>query len=138
VSVKRLLLRYVLLIGLREGMRCSAIRPQVRVGAAAFAGAVFAPFAVFVLPVARLYWLITGRQLPRPFSFLTPQPYVFTTGVRVNNPPEIRELLEQPDYNWEPDRGDIARWWDIWARVGQALYWHPPIGLKPRAHTRPH
>ncbi len=45
----------------------------------AFAGAVIAPFVVFVGPVRRLYWLLAGRQLPGPFGFLTPQPTFSST-----------------------------------------------------------
>jgi hypothetical protein len=57
MSLKRLLLRYSVAIGLREWTRCSRIRPEVRVGATAFAGAVISPFVVFVGPAARLYWI---------------------------------------------------------------------------------
>ena len=89
-----------------------------------------APFVVFVAPISRLYWLITGRQPPRLFGFLSPHPYVVLVAFQQQQPPEIREVLERPDHQWEPGPGDIPRWYDLWARVAQAMYWHPPRGLR--------
>lgn len=130
MTLKKLLLRYAFAIALREWTRCQRIRPQIRVGVTAAIGAVIAPFVVFVGPVARLYWLITGKQLLRPLGFVTPQPYVFISpSFSTNQPAEIRELLERPEYNWEPGPGDIPWWYDAWSRFGQALYWGPPRGL---------
>jgi hypothetical protein len=126
MSVKRLVVRYALAIGLREWTWCHRVRPEVRVGVAAFAGAVIAPFVVFVSPVARLYWLLTGRQLPGPFGLLTPQPHVLILPLPESRPPEIRELLEQSKYRWEPRPGDIPRWLSTWSRAAQILMWQIP------------
>jgi hypothetical protein len=122
---------------MREWMRCRRIRPEVRVGVTAFAGAVIAPFVVFVAPVARLYWLITGRHFRRPFDALDPRPFVMVNPFPINHPPEIRELLERPEYQWEPGPGDVPWWYDTWARVGQALFWGRPTRLSgDSARTR--
>ena len=96
MTMKGFVLRYGWIVGLREWARCNRIRPEVRVGTTAVAGAVIAPFVMFVAPVARLYWLITGRRLPRPFDCLTPRPYVLVDPFPDHHPPEIRELLERP------------------------------------------
>ena len=110
---------------------CGRVRPEVRVGVTAALGAVIAPFVVFVAPVSRLYWLITGKQPPRLFGFLSPQPYVVVVPFRHDRPTEIREVLDRPEHHWEPGPGEIPRWYDLWARVAQALYWQPPVGPTP-------
>jgi hypothetical protein len=129
MSMKGLLLRYGWAIALREWAGWSRIRPEVRVNTTAIAGAVIAPFVVFVLPVGRLYWLITGKRPPGPFGLLAPTPRIVVNPLPVNFPPEIRELLERPENNWEPGPGDIPRWYDVWTRVTQALFWQLPKGL---------
>jgi hypothetical protein len=127
VKWSRLLVRYVLIIVLREWARFDRVRPEVRVGTSAFMGAVIAPFIVFGWPVARLWWLITGRRLPRPVGWLFPPPRMFVNPFRDDpNPPEIRELLQRPEYNWQPKPGDIPWWLNAWSRVGQVLEWQIP------------
>ena len=140
MRMRPLLLRYAFGIGLREWERCPRVRPEVRVGVTAAVGAVIAPFVVFVGPLSRLYWLITGRQPPRLFGCLSPHPYVVVVPFGQHQPPEIREVLDRPEHQWEPGPGDIPRWYDLWARVGQALFWQPPTGLTvptPRGATSP-
>jgi hypothetical protein len=127
--MRPLLLRYGFAIGLREWQRCPRVRAEVRVGVAAGMGAVIAPFVVFAAPLLRLYWLLTGRQPPRLFGCLSPQPYVVFVPFAQPQPPEIREVLARPEHQWEPGPGEIPRWYDLWARVGQALFWRPPTGL---------
>jgi hypothetical protein len=91
----------------------------------ALAGAVIAPFVVFVAPVARLYWLITGRRLSGPFGLMTPTSYIIV--IPFNEPPaEVRELLQRRDYNPEPGSVDMPRWFRIWGWVAGILLWQPP------------
>lgn len=96
-------------------------------GTTAFAGAVIAPFVVFVLPIARLYWLITGRRLPPPLGWLFGPPRIlvnpFPPGER---PTEIRELLDRPEYRWDPGSEDIPRWFRAWGLLTQILRWEIP------------
>jgi hypothetical protein len=129
VRLRPLLLRYAFAIGLREWQRCSRVRPEVRVGVTAAIGAAVAPFVIFVAPVSRLYWLITGRQPPRLFGLLSRHPYVVVLPFGQQTAPEIREVAERLEHGWEPGPGEIPRWYDVWARVGQALFWQPPTGL---------
>jgi hypothetical protein len=97
------------------------------VGVTAFAGAMIAPFVVFVSPVARLYWLITGRRLPQPLGWLFPPPRIFVNPFHVDErPAEIRELLERPEYNWEPGPEDMPRWFRAWGFIAQVLRWEVP------------
>jgi hypothetical protein len=135
MTLKKLLLRYAFAVALREWTWCASIRPQIRVGVAAGVGAVIAPFVVFVHPAARLYWLVTGKQLLGRLRFVTPQPYVFVNPFRTSRPDEIRELLERPEYNWEPGPGDIPWWQDAWVRLAQALYWERPRSPKTTLRT---
>lgn len=139
--MRRFLLRLGWAIGLREWVSCSRIRPEMRVRTVVFLGVIIAPFSVFVLPVIRLYWLITGRRLPRPLGLLDPAPHVFVNSFADYPPPEIRQLLERPEYNWEPGPRDIPPWFNVWIRVTQALFWQMPTGVAtpqdatPRAGT---
>jgi hypothetical protein len=129
VGMRPLLLRYAFAIGLREWQRCPRVRPEVRFGVTAALGAVIAPFVIFVVPVSRLYWLITGRQPPRLFGFLSRHPYIVVVPFGQQTPPEICEVAERPEHRWEPGPDEIPRWYDLWARVAQALFWQPPTGL---------
>jgi hypothetical protein len=123
----RRLVRYAWIIALREWMRFERVRPEVRLGTSAFMGAVIAPFVVFGWPVARLWWLITGRRLPRPLGWLFPPPRVFVNTFGGDpNPPDIRELLKRPEYNWQPEPADIPRWLNAWSRVAQVVGWEFP------------
>jgi hypothetical protein len=136
MRMRLLVVRYALAIGLREWQRSRRMRPEVRAGVTAFLGALIAPFVVFVAPVSRLYWLVTGKQPPRLFGLLSPQPYVVVVPFRQHTPPEIREVLERPEHNWEPGPGEIPWWYDLWARMAALLYWQRPIrlsrGLSPK------
>jgi hypothetical protein len=135
MSMTGFFLRYGWAIGLREWLRWSRIRPEVRVRTTAVVGAVIAPFVVFVLPVGRVYWLITGRRLPGPLRLLATSPRIFVNPNPFpdSRPPEIRQLLERPEFKWEPGPGDIPRWFGAWTRVTQVLFWQMPTGLdRPR------
>jgi hypothetical protein len=78
-----------------------------------------------------MYWLITGKHLPRPFDVFAPRPYILVVPFASNqHPREISELLERPEYNWEPGPEDIPAWADAWCRLGQVLSWQLPTGLK--------
>jgi hypothetical protein len=95
-------------------------------GTTAVIGAMTAPFA-FVWPVARLWWLLTGRRLPHPLGRLFPPPRVLVDPFRGDpNPSDIRELLKRPEYNWEPEPGDVPRWLNAWGIFGQVLGWELP------------
>lgn len=107
MSVKGLLLRYGWAIALPEWTRWSRIQPEVRVTTTAIAGALIAPFVVFVLPVGRLYWLMTGKRLPGPLGLVATPPRVLVNPFPESLPSEIRQLLERPENNWEPGPGDI-------------------------------
>jgi hypothetical protein len=50
-------------------------------------------------------------------------------------PGEIRELLERPEYNWEPGPEDIPVWFDVWTWLSQILFWGLPTGLKRTSST---
>jgi hypothetical protein len=133
---KRLLFRYGSAIALREWLSWERISPKVRVATVAAGGAIVAPFVVFVAPLARVYWLLTGKRLPRPLGFLGPPRYVFVNPFRVNTPPEIAELFERLEHNREPGPDDVPGWLDAWTRVVQVLSWAPPVGARtwrPRA-----
>jgi hypothetical protein len=122
-------MRYAFAVALREWNGCERVRPEVRVGVVAALGAVVAPFVVFIAPVSRLYWLVTGRQPPRLFGLLSPQPYVVSVPFKEHRPPELAEILDRPEHQWEPSPGEISLWYDLWTRLAQALYWQPPVGL---------
>ncbi len=95
--------------------------------ATAVVGAIIAPFVVFVSPLARLYWLITGRRLPQPFGWLFPPPRIFVNPFHAGErPAEIRELLERPDYNWERAPEDMPPWFRAWGFIAQVLRWEVP------------
>jgi hypothetical protein len=110
--MRPLVLRYAFSVGLGEWQRCDRISPGVRVAVIAAMGALVAPFVVFVSPLARLYWLTTGKQPPRLFGFLSPHPYVVVMPFQLPHPQEIREVLDRPEHKWEPGPGDISRWYD--------------------------
>jgi hypothetical protein len=140
MSWPRLLARYAWIIALREWLRFARVRPEVRMGTTAFIGAVEAPFVIFGWPVARLWWLITGRRLPRPLGLLFPPPRVLADPFRGDpNPSDIRELLRRPEYNWQPEPGDIPRWLNGWVIVTQLLTWQiPPKNLAAVARELDH
>lgn len=94
-------------------------------GAVVFAGAVMAPFVVFVAPVARLYWLITGRRLPGPLGRWTPASYIVVIPFEDVPPAQVRHLREQPEHNPEPAM-HTPRWLRVWTRVAGILLWQPP------------
>jgi hypothetical protein len=122
-----LLARYAWIIALREWMRFDRVRPEVRLGTSAFMGAVLAPFVVFGWPVARLWWLLTGRRLPGRVGWLFPPPRVFADPFRGDPaPPDVRELMQRPEYTWQPEPGDIPRWLNAWGRVAQIIGWEIP------------
>jgi hypothetical protein len=85
-----------------------------------------APFVIFVVPVARLYWLVTGRRFPGPFGLLTPTSYTIVIPLGELTPAEARELLQRPEYNPEPGSVDMPRWFRIWCRVTGILFWQLP------------
>jgi hypothetical protein len=128
--MRPLLLRYAMVIAVREWMRWGAIRPEIRVAVMSFAGAVVAPFVVFVRPLRRLYWLLTGKQPPRPFGLAMREPNVFVSPFSTAYPPEIRPLLERPEPGPEAGRVTLSWWLDAWARAGQALSWQSPRRLE--------
>jgi hypothetical protein len=126
MSWRRIFMSYGWAIALREWQRCKRIQPEVRLATTAFAGAVLAPVVVFLWPIGRLYWLITGRRLPRPLGMLAPPPRIVVKPFPMNSPPEIRELLKRPEYQWKPEPGDFPRWLRVWGYVAQALQWERP------------
>lgn len=129
MSWSRLFARYAWIIATREWTRFERVRPEVRLGTSAAAGAVIAPFVVFRWPAARLYWLLTGRRLPGVLGWLFLPPRVVVIPFRGEpNPPEIRDLLQRSEYNWQPGPGDIPAWFNAWSRLGQVLSWQtsPP------------
>jgi hypothetical protein len=91
---------------------------------------VIAPWVVFVRPAARILWLLTGWRPPRPFDLISPCRYVVANPFSVEQPPEIRELLERPEYRWEPSADEIPRWLDMSVRLAQIISWAPPIGAR--------
>ena len=118
------------MIGVREWARFDRVRPEMRIRTTATVGAMIAPFGAFVMPIARLHWLLTGKRLPGPLGSLFPPPTVVVNPFRADpGPPEIRELLERPEYNREPWPEGIPRWLDLWARATQVLFWEKPTGL---------
>jgi hypothetical protein len=134
MSWSRLLAWYGWIVALREWQRCRRVSSEVRVGVGATAGAVIAPFVVFVSPVARLYWLITGRRLPPPLGWLFPPPHILVNPFPADErPPEIRALLEPPGYDPEPGAQDIPPWLKHWVFFGQVLRWEIP-GLRGSGH----
>ena len=127
MSWSRILARYALAIALREWVRCRRVKPEVRLGTTAIAGAVLSPFVVFGWPVARLYWLITGRRLPGALGWLYPPPRIFVNPIPPGaKPPDLRTLLERPEYNWQPGPGDIPVWLNRWSQLAQILAWEIP------------
>ena len=115
----------------REWLRLQRIRPEVRLGVAAAAGAVVAPFVVFVAPMARLCWLISGRHLPWPLGITAPRPYVVVNPFETlenSFPADIRELVDRHGHTGERDLTDMSPLMDAWARVGQLLNWNLPVG----------
>jgi hypothetical protein len=136
MTIKRLAFRYGFAIGLNEWLGCRRVPPETRLTTTAVLGALIAPFVVFVGPAARLYWLITGRYVRAPFGVLIPPRDVVVNPFRHHHPPEIRELMERPEHNWDPDPDGIACWYDTWVRVSQALYWVRPSGLRQQIRQR--
>jgi hypothetical protein len=138
VTWSRLLARYAWIIALREWVRFDRVRAEVRLGTSAFLGAVIAPFVTFGWPVARVWWLVTGKRLPRPLRWLFPPPRVFVNPFRGDpQPRDLRKLLERPEYNWEPEPGDIPRWLNAWSRFAQVLAWElPPKDIADMAHPK--
>jgi hypothetical protein len=56
-------------------------------------------------------------------------------------PPEIRELLNRPEYQWEPGPDDIPRWLDVWVRAAALVSLQRPRSIRDaqqrvqRGHT---
>ena len=135
-----LLLRYGWSVVLRLWIRLRWIRPEVRLCVSAASGAAVAPFVVFIGPMARLYWLMTGRHLPWPLGVTAPRRYVVVDPFEATDdtlPSDIRELFERHGQTGERDPTNLPRWMDAWARVGQLLNWNLPVGYRTRQPQPP-
>jgi hypothetical protein len=80
------------------------------------------PMPQLMRPVARLYWLFTGRRLPGIMGRVFPPPRVLVAVLRPTPPADILALTPNP----RPPKGwpeDMPWWFRGWGRLGAALDW---------------
>lgn len=98
-SARRLLVRCVWGIAVREFARAEFVSAETRIAVIVLAGVVVAPFVVVLGGGSYLWWLITGRRLPgRLGRWLGPPAETFASqsGPKVASlPPDIREALSR-------------------------------------------